>query len=55
MKVMNERVKKILDFWFIESKPEDCFKNNDIYVYNLLTKSEYKFPNKLPNGKYRIP
>ena len=30
-------------------------KNKDLNVYNLLTNSEYKFPTKLPNGKYRIP
>ena len=51
MKVMNERVKKILDFWFIDSKPEDWFKKNDMYDkkirslfwedYNKATKNEY--------------
>ena len=26
---MNERAKKVLDFWFVESKPEDWFKKSD--------------------------
>ena len=26
---MNERVKTILDFWFVESSPEDHFKKSD--------------------------
>ena len=26
---MNERAKKVLNFWFAESKPEDWFKKND--------------------------
>ena len=28
---MNERAKTILDFWFVESLPEDHFKRNDIF------------------------
>ena len=47
------RFDEIKDEWKLNTNEK--VKNNDIYVYNLLTKSEYKFPNKLPNGKYRIP
>ena len=28
---MNERVKAILDFWFVKSSPEDHFKRSDVF------------------------
>ena len=46
------RFDEIKDEWKLNTNEK--VKNNDIYVYNLLTKSEYKLPTKLPNGKYRI-
>tara|TARA_B100001250_G_C19624320_1_gene710841 strand:+ start:30 stop:911 length:882 start_codon:yes stop_codon:yes gene_type:complete len=49
----NGRFDEIKDEWKLNTKEK--VKNNDIDVYNLLTKSEYKLPTKLPNGKYRIP
>ena len=51
MKVMNERVKKILDFWFIGSKPEDWFKKNDMYdkIIRSLFWEDY---NKATNNEY---
>lgn len=49
----NGRFDEIKDEWKLNTKEK--VKNNDSDVYNLLTKSEYKLPTKLPNGKYRIP
>ena len=49
----NGRFDEIKDEWKLNTKEK--VKNNDIDVYNLLTKSEYKLPTKLPDGKYRIP
>ncbi len=49
----NGRFNEIKDEWKLNTKEK--VKNNDSDVYNLLTKSEYKLPTKLPNGKYRIP
>ena len=49
----NGRFDEIKDEWKLNTKEK--VKNNDIDVYNLLIKSEYKLPTKLPNGKYRIP
>ena len=47
------RFDEIKDEWKLNTNEK--VKNKDLNVYNLLTNSEYKFPTKLPNGKYRIP
>ena len=47
------RFDEIKDEWKLNTN--DKVKNKDMNVYNLLTNSKYKFPTKLPNGKYRIP
>ena len=47
------RLDEIKDEWKLNTNEK--VKNNDIAVYNLFATSEYKFPTKLPDGKYRIP
>ena len=47
------RFDEIKDEWKLNTNEK--VKNKDMNVYNLLTNSKYKFPTKLPNGKYRIP
>ena len=41
---MNERVKAILDFWFLESSTEDHFKKNDVFDKKIRVNflSDYK-------------
>ena len=46
------RLNQINNEWRLNTK--DKVENTDIAIYGLLTNQEYKFPTKLPNGKYRL-
>ena len=46
------RLNQIKNEWRLNTK--DKVENTDIAIYGLLTNQEYKFPTKLPNGKYRL-
>ena len=45
------RLEEIQHEWKLNTK--DKVKNNDPTVYSLLTDPQFKFPTKLPDGKYR--
>ena len=45
------RLEEIQHEWKLNTK--DKVKNNDQTVYSLLTDPQFKFPTKLPDGKYR--
>ena len=45
------RLDEIDNEWRLNTKEK--VKNNDPSVYSLLTNNEYKFPTRLPDGKYR--
>jgi uncharacterized protein (DUF924 family) len=40
---MNERVKAILNFWFVESSPEDHFKRSDDFDKKIRDSFEYDY------------